>query len=282
MAQIKYSDDELAARAKANVKKYIKQIKAEIVKEAKKQGHNIKESNVKSVTFKKLKGVQYDIFEIKFDKFIITDPQDMIWLDGMTWNNNSPGMANRKLVVGESSEDTYTWQITAGFTVKYESTTEMKIYAPAGGSVSSTWSFAFDFHVTRGIAHKKTHKWEDTFSQDIPPHTKVRMEVCGVQFVGYAPFKMKVRATGQAHCACKIDYWGTHSREFDIDLGRILNQSERTFISEGRVDGVQGYEWNVNSSEPMPLNTADRERLPEGVTEEHLVPHKLSLKGLRK
>jgi len=158
MAKIKSSNEELTARAKANIKKYMKQIKAEIVKEAKKRGYTIKESNIKSVTFKNLKGIKYDIFEIKFDKFVITDPEDMIWLDGMTWNNKSPGPANRTLKVKESSEDTYSWQITAGFTVKYENTAEAKIYAPAGGSISTTWSFAFDLHVTHGIAHKKTHE----------------------------------------------------------------------------------------------------------------------------
>jgi hypothetical protein len=282
MAKLQPTDDILKARTKANIKKYLVQIKEKIVAQSKKEGHNISVKNVKSVTFKKLKDVTYEIFSITFGKFVITDPKDFVWLDGMTWVNNSPGPARRNLKVNESTEDTYNWQITAGFTYQYEQKEEFKIYAPAGGSITSSFKFSFDFHASYGQASTKTHGWVNDFEQVIPANTVVRMEVKGIQFVGYVPFKIKARTSGKAECECIVDYWGKHTRTFNIDLPRILNDKERTFVSEGKVDGVQGYDWNVQSFTPAELTAQQRKQLPQGVTEQHLFPKTLDLSKLKK
>jgi hypothetical protein len=280
MARLQPTSDVLAARAKASIAKYMPQIKAAIVEEAKKQGHDISAKNVKSVTFQKLDKLTYDIFSIAFGDFVITDPNDLIWLDGMTWTNNSPGTATRTLVVDESTEDTYTWQITAGFTYQYQQSQEFNIYAPAGGSIKNTFTFTFNFQASYGQASKKVHAWKNQFEQEIPPNSVVRMEVKGIQFVGYVPFTVTARANGTAQCECVIDYWGQHTRPVPIELSRILSEAERTFVSKGRVDGVQGYDWSVKSLTPVPLTPDQSAQLPAGVTGQSLALASLSLPPL--
>lgn len=141
----------------------------------------------------------------------------------------------------------------------------MKIYAPAGGSVTSTWSFQFDFNVTRGTAHKSAHGWKKEFSQPVSPYSHTSLTVYGVQFVGYAPFKLTAFASGKAKLEVKISYWGTRTRNPKVDLARLLSKAERTFVSEGKIEGIQGYQWEPKTVE-RPLRKQEQAKLPPGVT----------------
>lgn len=267
----------LTDRVKSAMSTHMDAIKQEVVKGAKDQGYNITKADVKSVTFKGLKDVKYDIFSIDFGKFVVTNPKDMIWLDGMTWTNNSPGVAKRVLEVNESTEDSYHWQITAGFSYEYQSTQKLTIYSPAGGSIENSFKFNFSFEASYGEASKKIHAWKNQFEQEIPAYSTLRMEVKGVQFTGYVPFTIQAEASATVQCECVVQYWGSHTRKFSFDVSRLLNKDDRTFVSTGRVDGVQGYDWDVQTFEPVALSEAERESLPLGISEHHLLPKELSL-----
>lgn len=269
--------DVLVARVEAAIKKHMDAIKQEVVKGAKDKGYNIKASNVKSVTFKQLKNVKYDIFSIDFGKFVITNPKDEIFLQGMTWTNNTKGSANEYLVVSKSTEDTYQWQISAGFSYEYQTTEKLTILSPIGGSIENSFKFNFNFQASYGQASSETHAWENRFEQSIPPYSRIRMEVKGVQFTGYVPFTITAEASASVECECEVQYWGSHTQTFSFDLSRLLSKSDRTFVSTGKVDGVQGYDWDVKSFDPEELTMEQRAQLPPGVTEQNLLPDTLEL-----
>lgn len=280
MAKIETSDAVLTARAKAAVGKYMKQIRAEIVKAAKKQGHSISDSNIKKVSFVGLKGTSYDIRSFKIGKFVITDPKNLYYLDHAVWTNNGAQTPTRVLEVDQETDDTYTWQISAGVTIKYETSTEAKIELPVGGSTRSTWSFQFNLNVTHGTAHTEKHAWKNEFNQPISPFSELDMTVYGVQVVGYSPFVLTAFASGSAHCKCVIKK-GLIKREpeFDIDLGRILSNAERTFTSEGRISGIQGYDWQINTNE-RPLSEQEKKTAPRGVSGGRIMSETLRLPKL--
>ena len=274
MSNIKSTKKALEASAKAKVDKHLAKIKAGIVAEARRKGHNgISEKHVKKVSFNKIKDLEFAI-DMKIQDFIFTEKKALVHLDGMTWHNNSGGDGNRELRVKKTTDDEYTWKITSGFTAKTETSAKVSIDIPSAGSaeVTQTWSFAFDFHLETGIARKVSREWENTFHQDIPKYTSVRMEVRGVQFKGYAPFTLISKASGKIHCSYQIDYWGKHNGTFDINLDRLLNEKERTFVSDGRIDGIEGYEWDIYSSIPEELDEIQRKSLPRGISEHPYTP----------
>jgi hypothetical protein len=263
LTKIRTSDEVLDVRTKAAIGKYMKQIRAQIVKEAQAQGHHIKDQNIKSVTYQGLSDVSYEFSDLDLGDFVITDPESLLFLDKTEWDNNSAQTPTVTLTVDERSEDTYSWEISAGVTIKYETRTEARIYAPAGGSITSSWSFQFDFTVTRGTAHRSARGWKE-FSQPVSPYSHTALTVYGVQFVGYSPFKVTAFASGKAKLEIKIDYWGSRTRNVKVDLARILSREERAFVSKGRINGIQGYKWDPKTVE-RPLNAEERAALPQGL-----------------
>jgi len=266
MAKIRTSDAVLEERTKAAIEKHMKEIRAEIVNRAHKQGHkDIKDSHIKSVTFKNLADVAYEIRKFDIGKFVITNPESLTFLDTGKWKNNGPQTPTQTLEVVEETDDTYTWTISAGVTIKYETSTEVKIPLPVGGSTKSTWSFQFNLNVTKGTAHHEKHGWRRKFEQPVSPYSYLEMTVYGVEVVGFSPFSITAFANGTAKCSCVIDYWGKRTKNFDIDLKQILNDRDRTFTSEGRIDGIQGYEWRVETKE-RPLTEEEKKAAPRGVS----------------
>ena len=78
MTKIRTSDEVLDVRTKAAIGKYMKQIRAQIVKEAQAQGHHIKDQNIKSVTYQGLSDVSYEFSDLDLGDFVITDWESLL------------------------------------------------------------------------------------------------------------------------------------------------------------------------------------------------------------
>lgn len=258
----KNMEDELKGRARAKIARFEDQIKDEVVKEAKKRGHDISKSNVTKITFENLKDLK-TATELKLMDFVTQDNSDeQLHVNHTTWRNNTSQNQSFRLEFSESKTDTFSWSITEGFKISYSTSTRFKIPIPEGAGMEVTWNFEFNVSATQGRAYQKTTTWSGKPKLNVAPYSYFTSKVFLKKLTGEQNFRATTKADGKALCKAHIDYWGSREQEFDIPLERILSPEERTFITEGKITGAIGYEEFVDTNE-RPLSEEEKEHYPK-------------------
>jgi len=232
------------------------------VKEAKKQGHDISKSNVTRITFENLKDLK-TATELKLMDFATKGNSDeQLHVNHTTWRNNTPTQQTYHLKYSEAKTDSFSWSITEGFKISYSTKTSFKIPIPEGPGIEVTWNFEFNVSATQGRAYQETNTWSGDADLNVPPYSYFTSKVILQKLTGEQNFRATTKADGKALCKAHIDYWGSHEREFDIPLDRILSPEERTFITDGKITGAIGYDVYVDTDH-TPLSEEEKEHYPK-------------------
>ena len=267
MAKIPTGIEEIDGRAKAAVKKHVDVIKKRFSEAAKKKGHNIDVKKISSITYLNLGKTNLEQQSFGLGDFVIDNPTDLTYLGGCEWDNNSSEGQSYDKVIDETTTDSYNWSITAGVTTTATESAEVGITVPGfSGKIATSFSLQLSLSVTHGVAHQEQHRWTDTFHQNVAPFTRSTMRVYGKQVVGHVPFTLTTIASGKAHCEAKFRHYGSRTRGFDIDLAELLGQNGCLLTTEGKISGLQGYDYSVKTEEEE-LTDEERRSLPEGLHE---------------
>ena len=259
---IKDIDDVLRDRTLAAMKKYDGKIREQIVAEAKKQGHNIGPKDIASITFKKFGDLKQTV-ESKFGKFVTTsDVKQPLAVNIAQANNNSAGKMTVTFSYDDTEKQEFHWSITDGVT--FSESIKESVSIP-GASTEIQLGIQISRSVSQGEAYEHSQRWASSITQEIPPYHAISFQAILLRVVGDLPFEMSVHKTGKAHCETTVSYWGSHTRGFDIDLGRLLSDAERTFHVAGKVSGACGIKVQPDAQD-VPLSDAQKKSLPEGLS----------------
>lgn len=271
MAKIVTLDRTIKDAVRKKIKKYDKAIKEEVVKQAKKQGHNISTSNVKKIDLVKL-DLQKEITDFKTGKMTFNKDELNLVLYSMVYDNNSDTTDEAVFEYKDTRTDTWSWQIKAGVTFEYKTEANIAELAKVGESVK------IDFSASYGESYGKSKEWRWSATPQIPPRSKTVMHAILKQVAGKVPMFCTLIADGTVKCKAHIDYWGKHTRQFDIPLTRLMNVKERTYTTTGEIQGASGFDTLVKK-EQLPLTVKEQKQLAPGVTKHEL--RSLSLQNLK-
>lgn len=272
MPNIDTGKNVIEERAKAAIKRYYNIIVNRFCEGAKKEGHNIKPQNVTAVTYGGLQNLTFSVVDFHLGNFVIEDPQDLVYLDGTSWDNNASTQADTSFNVGEVTTDSYTWSMTAGvkFGVSVSDTLEFGIPG-AKETVKAEVSVEASASTTHGTAYSKAHHWDKKFEQQVKPYSHFELYIYGQQVKGHVPYTITAEATGKALVKIVFNYYGSRQHTEKVNLTELLHESGIKVVHSGIISGLQGYKWYLDSHD-RPLNEDEKTHLPNGVTKISVQP----------
>lgn len=259
---IKDVDDVLKDRTLAAMKKFDGKIREQIVIEAKNQGYSIGAKDIESIVFKDFHDLTQTI-EKKFGKFVTTANVDQpLAVNIALANNNSAGQMTVTFSYDDTEKRAFSWSITDGVT--FSASVKESVSVP-GASSELTLGIQASKSLTQGLAYEEAKHWGDSVNQTIPPYHAIRFQAVLARVVGDLPFELVIRKNGKARCETTVRYYGSHTRKFDIELDRLLSDSDRAFTVKGKVSGTCGTEVHP-SAEDVPLTDEQKKTLPPGLS----------------
>jgi hypothetical protein len=259
---IKDLEDVLKERTLAAMKKFDAKIRAQIVAEAKNQGYSIGTKDIESIAFRDFGDLTQTV-EQRFGKFVTTaNIDEPLAVNIAVANNNSAGQMSVTFVYDDTEKRSFSWSITDGVTCS--ASIKQSVSVP-GASSELTLGIQASKSMTQGVAFEDTKHWGSSVGQTIPPYHAIRFQAILVRVVGDLPFELTIRKEGKARCRTTVRYHGSHTKNFDIALDRLLSVGERTFTVKGKVSGACGTEVHPNASD-APLTDEQKKSLPAGLS----------------
>ena len=269
MAQFERGDDVMNKRASIAVAAQKDKIIAEFIAGAKIKGHDIPESAVTSVTFKRIEGLKIAIEDFHLFPFVIEQAELHTYLDSVTYINNASTPAIVNFDVDKTTGDTFSWTMTAGTMANVNVWGNIKIDLPcmAHGSIGTDIAINGSLTTAAGTAHASTHRWQQKFSQTVAPFTQFKRDIYGLQVSGYAPYQLKARASGRAEIVIEFSHHGPRKHVASVLLGRLLGEAGTSLEQSGRIDGLQGYDQFHVDTRDRELTDEERQNMPAGLHE---------------
>jgi hypothetical protein len=247
MARILTIDDAVRERALAKMKQYDKEIKAEVLKAARKKSGLVR--GVKSISFSRLDLPSKDILDVDFGALKIDDKQMDVVVYGEEYDNGSDTTDSTEFSYDRDLTHSWHWELTAGVTFTYK--TEARL--PELATVSKTLEISFSASYGQAGSETNHYAWKSTIG--LQPRHKTLVSAMLKQVAGTAPFSCKLIADGVVKCKAELDIktWPDQSRGFDIPLQRLLSTAERTYRTTGMLIGASGMKTHV-SKRVVPLS----------------------------
>ncbi len=265
MSHIDRGDDVIAKRASDAVGIHKAKIAAEFVAGARARGHSIRQSDVKSVTFKKVRSLKIEVEDFHIFPFVVEQTALHVHLDSLRYINNTDTSAIVEFDLDTSTTDTFSWVITSGTKIGQPVKGQLRIDVPEtlDAPIHVDIPINPSLMAVSGTARTITSEWRKKFSHEIAPRTQLRRDVYGLQVAGYAPYKIKARASGRAEIVIEFTMHGrTRKHVATIILGRLLGEVGTSLEQLGRIDGVQGYDAYFVDAQDRPLTVEERTHLP--------------------
>jgi hypothetical protein len=269
VATILTVDDAVRTRVLAKMKKWDKQIKAEVLKEAKKQSTFVR--GVKSITFSRLTLPTKRVLDLDLGALSIDDKQAGIVVYGEEYDNGSDTEDSTVFKYEKVLTHSWHWELTAGVTFTY--TAEANL--PELASLSNTLEVSFSATYGETGLESNTYTWERTIG--LQPRHKTVISAVLTQVAGTVPFTCRLIVDGNIECSGNFDVkvFPDVTQDFAIPLQRLLTPKERTFTTTGVLVGASGLQAlvkkNVTPLSPKALkqvgNRIARNVLHDGMLE---------------